>query len=152
MPDAEKPWNMGDALIAAAIALQDPTRLAIACNPHWHPLIRAAGEGLTPRELLAVDLDYVRRSRTGRWNPGPLTVIPTAATPVDTIRGDIRDYTAARKLFPNTSIRSNGWLAFTAPFTLLDLPLARGRLSFRNRYRPWAAITSTPWQLVERFY
>ena len=136
MPDAEKPWNMGDALIAAAIALQDPTRLAIACNPHWHPLIRAAGEGLTPRELLAVDLDYVRRSRTGRWNPGPLTVIPTAATPVDTIRGDIRDYTAARKLFPNTSIRSNGWLAFTARrSTLLDLPFARGRLSVRNRYR-----------------
>ena len=158
MPDAEKlilfePWNMGDALIAAAIALQEPTRLAIACNPHWHPLIRAAGEGLTPRELLAVDLDYVSRRRTGRWNPGPLTVISTAATPVATIRGDIRDYAAARKLFPNASIRSNGWLAFTARrSTLLDLPFARGWLAVRNRYRAWAAITSTPWQLVERFY
>jgi hypothetical protein len=158
MPDAEKlilfePWNMGDALIAAAIALQDPTRLAIACNPHWHPLIRAAAEGLTRPELLAVDLDYVSRSRTGRWNPGPLTVISTAATPVATIRGDIRDYTAAKKLFPNASIRSNGWLAFTARrSTLLDLPFARGWLPVRNRYRAWAAITSTPWQLVERFY
>jgi hypothetical protein len=133
MPDAEKlilfePWNMGDALIAAAIALQDPTRLA-------------------------VDLDYVSRNRTGRWNPGSLTVISTAATPVATIRGDIRDYTAAKKLFPNTSIRSNGWLAFTAHrSTLLDLPFARGWLPVRNRYRAWAAITSTPWQLVERFY
>jgi hypothetical protein len=71
MPDAEKlilfePWNMGDALIAAAIAFQDPTCLAIACSPHRHPLIRTASEGLTPPELLAVDLDYVSRSRTGR--------------------------------------------------------------------------------------
>jgi hypothetical protein len=158
MPDAEKlilfePWNMGDALIAAAIALQDPTRLAIACNPRWHPLIRAAAEGLTPPELLAVDLDYVSRSRTGRWNPGPLAVISTTTTPVATIRGDIRDYTAAKKLFPNATIRSNGWLAFAARRSaLLDLPFARGWLPVRNRYRAWAAITSVPWQLVERFY
>jgi len=158
MPRAKKlilfePWNMGDALIAAAIALQDPTRLVLACNPRWHPLIRAAAEGLTPPDLLAVDLDYVSRSRTGRWNPGSLAVLSTSTTPVVTIRGDIRDYNAAKKLFPDANLRSTGWLAFTARRSaLLDLPFAKGWLPVRNRYRAWANIASVPWQNVEHFY
>jgi len=148
-----EPWNMGDALIAAAIALQDPSRLVLACNSRWHPLIRAAAEGLTPPELLAVDLDYVSRSRTGRWNPGTLAVISTSTTPVATIRGDIRDYRAAKKLFPNAPIHSTGWLAFAARRSaLIDLPFAKGWLPVRNRYRAWASIASVPWEHVERFY
>ncbi len=148
-----EPWNMGDALIAAAIALQDPARLALACNPRWHPLIRAAAEGRTTPELIAVNLDYVSRSRTGRWNAGSLAPVSTSATPVATIRGDIRDYRAAKKLFPNAIVHSTGWLAFTARRSaLLDLPFAKAWLPVRNRYHAWAAIASTPWQQIEQFY
>ncbi len=76
MTDAKKlilfePWSMGDALIAAAIALQDPTRLALACNSRWHVLLRAAMEGIAAPELITADLKYVDRGRTGRWDPGP---------------------------------------------------------------------------------
>jgi len=148
-----EPWNMGDALIAAAIALQDPTRLLLACNSRWHPLIRAAAEGIPTPELITADLKYVNRSRTGRWDFGPLPAISTSATNVATIRGDVRDYLAARKLFPRASIRSSGWLAFAARrSTLLDAPYARSWLPVRNRYRASASIASVPWEQVEHFY
>jgi hypothetical protein len=148
-----EPWSMGDALIAAAIALQDPTRLILACNSRWHPLIRAVAEGIAAPELIAADLNYTNRGRIGRWDRGPLAPISTSATTVTTIRGDVRDYIAARKLFPGASIRSSGWLPFAARRSaLLNTPYAKGRLPVRNRYRAWASIASVPWQQVERFY
>jgi hypothetical protein len=144
---------MGDAVIAAAIALQDPARLVLACNSRWHVLLHAAMEGLAPPELIGADLKYVDRRRTGRWDFGPLPVISTSATHIATIRGDIRDYRAAKKLFPNASIHSSGWLAFAARRSaLLDAPYAKGWLPVRNRYRAWASIASVPWEHVERFY
>jgi hypothetical protein len=158
MTDAKKlilfePWSMGDALIAAAIALQDPARLVLASNSRWHPLLRAAMEGIAAPELIAADLEYVHRGRTGRWNVGPLPAIYPAATNVATIRGDIRDYRAAKKLFPNASIHSTGWIAFAARRSaLLDLPFTKNWLPLRNRYRAWASIASVPWQKLEHFY
>jgi hypothetical protein len=148
-----EPWNMGDALIAAAIALQDPARLALACNSRWHTLLRVATEGTTTPELIAANLDYINRTRKKRWNSGPLTPISASATQVATIRGDIRDYRAAKKLFPNATIHTSGWLPFAARRSaLLDLPYAKGWLPTRNRYHAWASIASVPWQHVERFY
>jgi hypothetical protein len=144
---------MGDALIAAAIALQDPARLVLACNSRWHTLIRAATKERSTPELIAADLNYVNRGRTGRWDFGSLPIISASATNVANIRGDIRDYLAARKLFPAASIRSSGWLAFSARRSaLLDAPYAKGWLPIRNRYRAWAAIASVPWNQVEHFY
>lgn len=158
MTDARKlilfePWSMGDALIATAIALQDPARLVLACNSRWHDLIRAATEGVAAPELIAADLSYIDRSRKGRWDSGSLLTLSTSATDVATIRGDIRDTIAARKLFPNASIRSTGWLAFAARRSaLLDMPYAKGWLAVRNRYRAWASIASVPWHQVRSFY
>ena len=158
MTDAKKlilfePWSMGDALIAAAIALQDPTRLALACNSRWHVLLRAAMEGIAAPELITADLKYVDRGRTGRWDSSPVPVISASATNVATIRGDLRDYLAARKMFPGASIRSCGWFAFAARRSaLLDTPFSKGWLPLRNRYREWASIASVPWEKVERFY
>ncbi|WP_260736249.1 glycosyltransferase family 9 protein [Tunturiibacter lichenicola] len=158
MTDARKlilfePWSMGDALIATAIALQDPARLVLACNSRWHDLIRAVTEGGTAPELIAADLSYVDRSRKGRWDSGSLPVLSTSATHVASIRGDIRDTIAARKLFPRASVQSTGWLAFAARRSaLLDIPYAKSWLPVRNRYRAWASIASVPWQQVQSFY
>jgi hypothetical protein len=148
-----EPWNMGDALIAAAIALQDPTRLVLACNSRWHSLIRAVSDGIATPELITADLKYVDRERTGRLNFGSLPLISKSATNVATIRGDVRDTIAARKLFPGASIHSSGWLAFAARRSaLLNAPYAKGWLPIRNRYRAWASIASVPWDQVERYY
>jgi hypothetical protein len=148
-----EPWSMGDALIAAAIALQDPARLVLACNSRWHDLIRAVTEGVAAPELIAADLSYVDRSRKGRWDSGSLPVLSASAKNVATIRGDIRDTLAARKLFPGASVHSTGWLAFAARRSaLLDMPYAKGWLPARNRYRAWASIAAVPWQKVQHFY
>lgn len=148
-----EPWNMGDAVVAAAIALHDPTRLVLACNSRWHPLLRATTQGVATLELIPADLNYIDRSRGGRWDFGSLPVLSTTETDVVTIRGDIRDTMAARKLFPGASIRTTGWLVFAARRSaLLDAPYARGWLPVRNRYRAWAAIASVPWQRVQHFY
>jgi hypothetical protein len=148
-----EPWNMGDALIAAAIALQDPARLTLACDSRRHSLIRAAIGSSSSLELLASNLDYVNRNRTGRLNFGSLSPISTSATNVASIRGDIRDYLAARKLFPGASIHTSGWLPFAARRSaILDLPYANQWLPIRNRYRAWASLASIPWQQIENFY
>jgi hypothetical protein len=150
-----EPWNMGDALIALAIALQAPGRLTLACNIRWHPLIRAAAEatGTTCPELIAANLDYTNRTRTGRFDFGSLAPIATSASSVATIRGDIRDCLAAKKLFPQASIHTSGWLAFAARRSaVLDLPHAKGWLPIRNRYRAWATLASIPWPQIETFY
>ena len=143
---------MGDALIAAAVALQAPDRLIVACNTRWHPLIQAASEGLHALEVLPVDLEYVHRQRRGRWDLGSLPSFPHH-TRVLSSRGDIRDFLAAKRIFPNSSVRCAGWLGFAARRSaLLDLPFARGWLKVRNRYRAWAGMARVPWPDLEDFY
>jgi hypothetical protein len=150
-----EPWNMGDALIALAITLQAHGHLTLACNTRWHPLIRAAAEaiGTTRPELLPANLDYTSRTRTGRFDFGSLAPIATSASSVATIRGDIRDCLATKKLFPQASIHTSGWLAFAGRHSaLFDLPYAKGWLPIRNRYRAWATLASIPWPQIENFY
>jgi hypothetical protein len=150
-----EPWNMGDALIALAIALQAPGRLTLACNTRWHPLIRAAAAATrtTCPELLPANLDYTSRNRSGRFEFGSLAAVATSASSVATIRGDIRDCLAAKKLFPHASIHTSGWLAFAARRSaVLDLPYAKGWLPIRNRYSAWATLASIPWPQIENFY
>ncbi len=166
---------MGDALIAAAIVFRAPERLALACNSRWHPLLRAAfasvcdntagqlhsaahalTESLPERvqalELLPIDLDYVNRGRAGRTSLGTLPKF-SGRSRVLSIRGDVRDYFAARKIFPHAPVRASGWLPFAARrLPLLDLPFARGWLPVRNRYRAWSSITGVPWAEVEQAY
>ena len=147
-----EPWNMGDALIAAAIAVQRPQLLALACNSRWHPLILAATVGVAAIELVTVDLDYVKRGYSRRTELGPLPLYPHN-TRVLTIRGDIRDYIAAKRIFPQSNIRASGWLAFAARRSrLLDIPFSLGWVKVRNRYRAWASIAGVKWDVIEQFY
>ena len=147
-----EPWNMGDALNAAAVALQAPERLILACNTRWHTVIQAAVEGLPAPEFLPVNLEYVHRQRRGRWDLGPLPTFPHRMR-VLTSRGDVRDAFAIKRIFPAGSLRCSGWLGFAARRSaLLDLPFARGWLEVRNRYRAWADLAGVPWRHLESFY
>jgi hypothetical protein len=147
-----EPWNMGDAVMALAIALQDPTRLSLACNSKWHELLRCAAHGMDMPKFLSVDLGYISRNKDGYLKFGDLPKIYDNTT-VLSIRGDVRDYYAAKKMFPNSQIRANGWLSFLAKrSTLIDFPFARGWAPVRNRYRAWALMANIKWADVERFY
>src|SRR6185437_10833179 len=107
-----EPWNLGDALIATAIALQAPERLALACNTRWQTLIRLA----TPPDscaldLIAADLAYVNRDRKSPFSLGQLPEY-TEIQSVLSIRGDLRDYVAAKRIFPKASVQVSGWAPF----------------------------------------
>jgi hypothetical protein len=146
------PWNLGDAVMALAIALQDPTRLSLACNTKWHELLRCATQGMDMPELIGVDLGYISRNKEGYLKYGDLPKIFKDAT-VLSIRGDIRDYYAAKRMFPGSRILANGWLPFLAKrFALVDIPFASGWLPVRNRYKAWASLSNVEWSGVEHYY
>jgi len=147
-----EPWNLGDALIAVATALQDPGRIAVACHSKWHVLIRLCVPEGVRLELIAVDLEYVNRGRRTGFAFGETKSIADPR-PVLSIRGDPRDLLAAKRIFPRSKIRMTGWFSFLARrFRLLDFPVVRGWLPVRNRYRAWARLAGVPFEKVERFY
>jgi len=148
-----EPWNLGDALIATAIALQAPERLALACNTRWQTLIRLA----TPPDscaldLIAADLDYVNRDRKSPFSLGQLPEY-TEIQSVLSIRGDLRDYVAAKRIFPKASVQVSGWAPFFARrSSLLDFPFRAGIFSVRNRYESWAKLAGVDFEGVKNFY
>ncbi len=147
-----EPWNLGDAMIVLAIALQAPHRLSIACSSKWHELIRSLTQGMVAPELISVDLGYVSRNKNGSFKFKDLPTIPKDDM-VLSIRGDARDYYAARTMFPNSRILMRGWLPFIAKrVPLFDFPFANGWLPIRNCYRAWASLANVEWSDVERYY
>jgi hypothetical protein len=147
-----EPWNLGDAIIAFAIALQDPAHISLACNSKWHKLLRATAQGTQVPKLFAVDLGYVSRGKRGYFEFGNLPSINADAT-VLSIRGDLRDALAARKIFAGSKVQVNGWMTFAAKtLGVVDTPFSRGWLPVRNRYHSWACIAGIDWQGVEKNY
>jgi hypothetical protein len=138
--------------MAFAIALQDPSRLSLACHSKWHNLLRAAARGMETPELISVDLGYISRNKGGYLEFGNLPTISRDAV-ILSIRGDARDYYAARRIFAGSPVRMNGWLSFVAKrSSLIDFPFAKGWFPIRNRYRAWASLAKVPWPPIESYY
>ncbi len=150
-----EPWGLGDAIIAAAAYREDPRDAALACHPRWFPILRAALLDRPRTTLLAVALSYTTRDRTGplAMRTSEIAFRQITAREVLSIRGDLRDYLAARQLFPKAAIRMTGWLPFLARrLSLLDLPYKVRILGVRNRYRAWAALSGLGYQELVRSY
>jgi hypothetical protein len=146
-----EPWGLGDALVAAAVAREIPECSALACKNRWHPILRAVlpeSMGMMPLEL-----PYTLRDKKSAWQRGELPPIHGEPCEVLSIRGDFRDWLAAKHLFPQGRTRMNGWLQFAPHYSLLlDLPFAIGVLPVRNRYRAWAELAGFPFGRLERTY
>src|SRR5271165_7526118 len=108
-----EPWHLGDALIACGVALQEPARLSLACNPRWHAIIGALSEDIAMPKLLGIALPYINKKKPKPWQLGELPRIPTDSEVVS-IRGDIRDYFAAQRIFPQSKVTFSGWTGFLA--------------------------------------
>ncbi len=150
-----EPWSLGDVIIAASILRELPAAAALACHSQWHPLLRAALPDRPDLEFIPVDLPYTTRNRVnpfdsaGTISPSPREDFATVLS----IRGDARDYAAARKAFPKAQIRMNGWLRFFArKNSLLNAPFALGLLDVQNRYRSWAKFAGIPFSQIEQTY
>lgn len=133
-----EPWGLGDALVAAAVLREDPSAPTLACKPRWHAILRAALGGQA--RLLPVEVAYTTAQRRGAFDFGELKPV-TGVSEVLSIRGDPRDWRAARRLFPGARVRMTGWGQFAPHYAgILDLPFACGLLPVRNRYRAWEKL------------
>ncbi len=152
-----EPWNLGDALIAASVARLAPERFSLACNSSWHePLRLASHDSLN---LLPLDLPYVWRTNKKFFSLGDAAGLGSepyrdnSRPEIISIRGDLRDWLAARRIFPRSVFRFTGWRPFLArKLSLFDHPFASGELPLRNRYRAWAEATGIPFRTLEQSY
>ena len=152
-----EPWNLGDALIAASVARLAPGRFSLACNSSWHEVLRLASHDSL--SLLPLDLPYVWRSGKKFFSLGDAAGLGAGLCrenprlEIISIRGDLRDWLAARRIFPGGVFRFTGWRPFLArKLSLFDHPFASGELPLRNRYRAWAEAAGIPFRTLERSY
>lgn len=149
-----EPWSLGDVIIAAATLRELREAAALACHPMWHPLLRAALMEVPELALIAVDLPYTTRRRASPFDTGgaPQNKSYPQFQQVFSIRGDLRDLSAARKIFPGASIRMNGWLRFLGrKSAFINFPYSLG-WPIQNRYRSWARLARISFSQIEKTY
>ena len=153
-----EPWSLGDALIAASVARLDPSRFVLACNSRWHEVLLLASNDTL--NLLPLDLPYVWRTGKNFFSLGEaasfrsiFSSVQLSSSEIISIRGDIRDFLAAHRIFKGAKFSFTGWRPFLArKLAVLDRPFAAGTLPIRNRYRAWAEATGIPFGIVENSY
>jgi hypothetical protein len=152
-----EPWNLGDAVIAASVARLAPDRFILACNSRWHEVLLASNGSLN---LLPLDLPYVWRTEKKFFSLGAAATLKAQFsdvqlrdTKVISIRGDVRDWLAAHRIFSGAKFGFTGWLPFCArKMSLFDLPFKHGYMTVRNRYRAWADAADIPFNELECSY
>ncbi len=153
-----EPWNLGDAIIAASVARLAPERIILACNSRWHGVLMLASNGSL--NLLPLDLPYVWRTGKKFFSLGDaaslgttLSNVESGALEVISIRGDLRDWIAAHRIFSGVKFSFTGWRPFLArKLAVFDRPFASGALPVRNRYRDWAEAAAIPFSQLRQAY
>jgi hypothetical protein len=153
-----EPWNLGDAIIAASVARLAPDRFILACNSRWHEVLRlASGDSLN---LLPLNLPYVWRTNKNFFSLGDASTLRSkfnntqlSAIEVISIRGDLRDWIAAHRIFRGAAFSFSGWRQFMArKLDFCDRPFVAGVLPIRNRYRAWAEAVGVQYSAVEHLF
>ncbi len=147
-----EPWALGDAVIAAAVLRETAGADVLASHSRWHPLLSSLWEGGPPR-LLPVDLPYTTRSARTRFDAGAESLEFTGFDEVLSIRGDLRDWRVAQRVFPGARRNFRGWVPFIARRSaLIDFPYRAGWGSVWNRYRAWCTLAGVPYADLESAY
>ena len=132
-----EPWGLGDAIIAARVA-SSVTDIGLCIKPQWHPIVNAIYPSLY---LLPVLLEYTFKHndfKSAFKQSFPLSSSDYSGK-VISIRGDIRDKMAMRRMFPKAKICVSGYYAFAAKkIPLLNIPGKLGLLKVINRYDRWS--------------
>ena len=148
-----EPWNLGDVIIAAAALRESKKPVSLACHSMWHPLLRCALNEIPNLDLIAVDLPYTTRQRGNPFDTGNPNERFEDVREVRSIRGDLRDFAAARKIFPHAHIRMKGWLRFFGrKSAIVNFPYAMGLYRVQNRYRSWAKLAGVEYEEIRATY
>ena len=150
-----EPWSLGDVIIAASVLRELIEPATLACHGDWHPIVREILRDTPELRLLSVDLPYTTRKRGSPFDASGRSKVMRMeeVSLVLSIRGDARDYMAARNMFPRARIRMTGWIRFWArKSALLNSPFLLGFASVQNRYRSWASLAGISYDRVEQAY
>ncbi len=149
-----EPWGLGDAVIAASAAREEPKKYALFCNRKWHGVIGRSGAMSIP--LGATDDRHGSRHSGGflaRWFESRSERDLGRALEVNSIRGDPRDWLMMRRQFPRAKVRMTGWICFLAKqFACVDYLFRWGILNVENRYERWEKICGFSEGRIDRAY
>lgn len=149
-----EPWAMGDALIAASILAVRPSEFVLVCQHKWHEIILGAIGGVDNSDLIGIATSYESKNNKARLE---YVVDPEAhqfdGSPVYSIRGDVRDYFVAKRIFRKSTVHMSGWVPFIArKIPLFDLPYRYGLLGVKNRYEMWMDLLGMDFGELRRYY
>lgn len=149
-----EPWALGDLIIAVSVFRKLKNSPIIAFHSKWEKLLRLLIGDIPNDRLIALDFPYTTRQKRNAWDLGTLTEIKRSdISNILNIRGDIRDWYAARRLFRRARINMSGWIGFLARRSrLVNLPYRFGILKVRNRYRAWCDLTGVSFDELSTDY
>jgi hypothetical protein len=132
-----EPWGLGDACIAAAVAIHGRD-CAVACRSAWHPLIEAAVKK-NGKEVRLIEASVAYGVRFIEKNEAnQVSVLKAKFLEVLSIRGDFRDYIWMVRQYHDARIRMCGWLIWLSRRILWVDFLIRKMIPVRSRYVQWA--------------
>jgi len=103
--------------------------------------------------MLPVNLAYTERGRGSSVLGSRPRAVSLDITEVLSIRGDVRDLVAAKRMFPAAAIRMTGWIPFIARRVApVDWVVRALNGPVTNRYRAWAALAGVPFETVMSRY
>jgi hypothetical protein len=139
-------WGLGDALIAASFLRACRPDTALVCNIKWVSLVRSALAQLDPLRIMGISFHRRADGLLPRiWTTSTRLPAVEHAGHVYSIRGYIRDYALAKKLFPLAKIHMNGWAEFFAWHSRIGDALGRmGCYAVKNRYDLWSSLLNMP--------
>ncbi len=146
------PWSLGDAVLAASCA--EIMGQTLCCDERYVELLK---EGALRRgaalAVLPVRLSYTSGKKRGAFGLGEQVPSYSDFDEVLTIRGDVRDWAAARRIFPRASVHASGFVQFVVRrLPPLEWTFRSVSLAVRNRYRAWAEISGLGADALERAY
>ena len=138
-----EPWAFGDAIIAASFLRHVDVKIGLVCDTRWIRIIRHALPDVEKSRILGVHLDYTNRySQDAKYNDETADLFQGITT-IYSIRGDVRDFLSAKKIFSNARIKMIGWIPFLAwHLRIIDLPFSLGIIKIKNRYSLWSELLS----------
>ncbi len=146
-----EPWHLGDAVIATSVAELNQKKYTVACNSLWIPILRL----LSPNtHFLKIDAHYILGGG-GRFTVACDSELIDSADyrAVVSIRGDIRDFLLARRLFGMSKLQFRGWIPFLARRVgWINIPFKYGWMEVENRYRRWCDLLKIDFSLLESAY
>ena len=140
-----EPWSLGDAVIALTFAKQAPQMTTLYIDNRFVPILSLLAKDCEHISFCGLTIDYTRRGQGKRFLNDIIRVRPveTSISVVLSIRGDIRDYLLAKKLFPKTKIIMTGCVPFLARrFWPLDWLLICLGIAVNNRYGLWQTLAA----------